>query len=252
MSGYLTRADSIPSVKAFYKKRLSKTLPAYFVWSAVFIVLYRDSNMRSIIVKLLTGQAHAIYYYIFVYVQCVLLTPLLLKIIRKSGTGAKLLLCITPAALVAEYILVLTGHPLVFPDNANNFCVWIAFYVYGLMRRNRTGERKTGRSSFWIWGICMALQIAESLLWYHLGEFDLAASQLKLTSMMTSFAVLNVILYIEPKWKATPSGKPAAIVRRAFRLLGDYSFGIYLMHMISPHTKIIAATQYRAAALLFL
>ena len=80
LSGYLTNID-ISDKKNFMKKRIIKVIVPYIIWSIIFSV---PSKFEHFGLNLLTGRCCGIYYYIFVYVQFVILTPLISRLIKSQ------------------------------------------------------------------------------------------------------------------------------------------------------------------------
>lgn len=74
LSGYLTNINQ-DDWFAFGRKRVARVLVPYIVWSLVYTVLFFHPN--KMVFNLLTTKAAIPFYYIFVYIQFVLLTPLI-------------------------------------------------------------------------------------------------------------------------------------------------------------------------------
>ncbi|WP_332834856.1 acyltransferase [Clostridium perfringens] len=132
ISGYLTN-NIINDIKSFYKKRLSRVFIPYIIWSFVFILLSGNYNLKSILVRILTGQGCGIYYYILVYAQMVIITLLLIKNLGKRYS--KYIYLLTPISISILYILKFLGLEIRFPYNVLSFTIWITFYYYSLKVR---------------------------------------------------------------------------------------------------------------------
>lgn len=160
------------------------------------------------------------------YLQLTLLTPWLFRLIDRPTVRAALY-AVTPLTLCTRYALSATGSSL--PIQA--FCgSWLLFYLLGLEWRGRVapwlGRRGVGArqapqrcspaSRCRSWG---------GFAWLALGSYDLATTQLKVTSMLSSAcACALVVLAADPARRRLAGCAP--LVR-----LGDLSFGIYLCHM---------------------
>ena len=100
LSGYLTKLEF--DTKKFYKKRLLTVLIPYIVFTIFYTVLsgYKQGivNMGFSLAKnLITTQAKMTLYYLIVYMQLVLLTPLLSRIAKqRSGVLNVILFAIQP------------------------------------------------------------------------------------------------------------------------------------------------------------
>ena len=64
LSGYLTDVDN-DNWKTFYKKRIIRVIIPYIIWTVLYSLKY--FNIGNLLVNLLTAQAAAPIYYVFVY-----------------------------------------------------------------------------------------------------------------------------------------------------------------------------------------
>ena len=119
ISGYLTSINKI-EIKTFYKKRILKVLIPYFIWSVLYTIAC--GTYKDFAINLLTGRCCEIYYFIIVYIQFVIITPLIAKMYTLKNNY--LFWLITPVAVGIQYIQFFVGKAPVFPWNANNFLVW--------------------------------------------------------------------------------------------------------------------------------
>lgn len=81
LSGYLTKLD-YGSWKEFYARRLKHVIIPYVFWSTVITVL--KGNYHGFFINLLTGKCLMQYYFIIVYIQFILLTPLISRLLRSK------------------------------------------------------------------------------------------------------------------------------------------------------------------------
>ena len=79
LSGYLTKIEN-DNWGSFFKKRIIRVLIPYVIWSVIYTVYSR--HLDKLPYNLLTAQATVPFYFIFVYIQFVLLTPLLGKLAK--------------------------------------------------------------------------------------------------------------------------------------------------------------------------
>lgn len=137
------------------------------------------------------------------------------------------LYAVTPVTLCVRYALSVAGFSL--PIQA--FCgSWLVFYLLGLEWGYRIWPWLRGRGVgachvVAALSVCLALQEFEGFAWFAHGSYDLATTQLKATSMLSSACACALIaLDAESVRRRLASCK--TLVR-----LGDLSFGVYLCHV---------------------
>ena len=217
LSGYLTTEKSIENSKEFYNKRIIRVLIPYLIWSLVYVVYARDFNIKSILFKLVTGQCCGIYYYILVYIQLVLLTPILFKLLDK-----KLIYIVTPLFLCVLYLFSILGKSIPFPYNVNTFFAWLIFYFYGLRFRNMKLKVNLNKN-ICLYILFIMLSIIEGFFWNKQGNYNFAISQTKITSMFTTLCFINITIALKDKIKC---------ICKTLKIIGDCSFGMYLTHFL--------------------
>ena len=233
LSGYLTKND-IPDIGSFYKKRILRVWIPYTVWSVIYTIAYHD--YQNFIVNYLTARCCGIYYFIAVYIQLTLLAPFIKKLARSKYLTAAAVL-VTPAAILVQYIMVWNGHPLEFPWNANNFFVWFLYYYIGMLLSHQTLKTVPRYKRIWfLYFGTVLLQIAEGQLWFQHGNFNMATTQIKLTSMLTStVAILLAYFWLNSEGNTASGlhgGGLLLMLRRILVAVGNASFGIYLSHLL--------------------
>ena len=113
LSGYLTKTKI--DVKSFYKKRLFAVLIPYVLFTILYTIISNielgPSELLSLTAKnLITTQGKNILYYLIVYAQFVLLTPLLIRIaVQKKTILNTIILLIQPLFVLCFYIGVMNG-----------------------------------------------------------------------------------------------------------------------------------------------
>lgn len=224
LSGYLTDRNGY-DVKAFYWKRIRRVLIPYLLWSIVYTAVYGrwDSFFRD----LLTAKCCTIYYYIFVYIQFVLLHPIIVKLYQSRFMWTGWL--VTPISLIAlrymprvfHFSVDQIFHPACF------FGLWFAYYYFGFYAADLKGGYTfplTKKKIFALWVVTYIVSVLEGTIWYSLCDMDMATSQLRLSSMLCSLCCLYVAaLFIYAKTEIKSC-------LQIFILIGDCSFGIYLAH----------------------
>lgn len=202
----------------------------YLVWSGIYLVVTQRLTAGGIVKGVLFGTSSAQMYYLLVYAQLVVLTPLLYRVLRSHRL---LVYCVTPVFLLVREVAAIVGVAL--PQVQVLFPAWLLFYVLGL-DWGKVGRAATRRCSL-LPGLlvaCLFLQLVSGCAWLARGDYNMATTQLKLSSMATS-AVLVVLIGL------TGHRLRQLFARSHLVKLGDLSFGIYLCHILvlSVVTKVL-------------
>lgn len=219
LSGLLTSESKI--LRGGVAKRLHKVLIPYLVWSGIYLVVTQRLTAGGIVKGVLFGTSSAQMYYLLVYAQLVMLTPLLYRVLRSHRL---LVYCVTPVFLLVREVAAIVGVAL--PQVQVLFPAWLLFYVLGL-DWGKVGHVATRRCSL-LPGLlvaCLFLQLVSGFAWLARGDYNMATTQLKLSSMATS-AVLVVLIGL------TGHRLRQLFARSYLVKLGDLSFGIYLCHIL--------------------
>lgn len=224
LSGYLTNIEN-DNWAGFFMKRIIRVIIPYFVWCIFYSLINKSPSLKTICYDLLTTKSSAILYYIFVYIQFVLLTPLLGKLAKSKYSWIGW--CVAPVSVL------LLSYPQVVGISINKYVLllysisclgWMSFYYMGLMLGNgllkRNYELKRILPMFCL---SVVLQIIEGYIWMKQGVSN-CGSQLKLTSLLTSSLFL-IVSYLFIK------GGVRQFKSKILIVLGNYSFGIYLCHI---------------------
>ena len=226
LSGYLTKADN-DNWLAFYHRRITRVLVPYFIWTVIYSIQDIQSEGLSVLVKnLLCANATTTLYYIFVYIQFVLLTPLMGKLAKSRLRHLGWI--IAPLSVVLfKYIpafgdIHLGKHVELLWSDA---CLgWFTFYYLGLILCNKLLSPKFNLINL-VFRYCVSLllQMGEGYLWFTVDPAG-CGSQLKLTSILSSSIFMLIIYSV-----LSSNHEPKC---RLLCTIGDYSFGIYLVHMM--------------------
>ena len=226
LSGYLTKADN-DNWLAFYRRRITRVLVPYFIWTVIYSIQDIQSEGLSVLVKnLLCANATTTLYYIFVYIQFVLMTPLLGKLAKSRFRHLGWI--IAPLSVVLfKYIpafgdIHLGKHVELLWSDA---CLgWFTFYYLGLILGNKILSPKFNlRNLVFLYCVSLLLQMGEGYLWFTVDPAG-CGSQLKLTSILSSSIFMLIIYSVLSSNHGTKC--------RLLSTIGDYSFGIYLVHMM--------------------
>lgn len=103
---------------------------------------------------------------------------------------------------------------------------WLIFYVIGLdWDRWKCAAARCRRFVAPCVLVTIGCQVVAGFCWNALGNYNMATTQLKLSSMASSLAVIVAI-------KTVSSGMKLSLADSPFAKLGDASFGIYLCHIL--------------------
>lgn len=227
LSGYLTKSTN-DNWAAFYKKRIIRVIIPYIIWTVLYTLECHTISQLPFLLVSATAAGHL--YYIFVYIQFVLLTPLIGKLAtsRYQALGW----FIAPVSLIVfKYYWLLTGqnlNPIIYLLWDNSFLGWFTFYYLGLILGNRIMEKHYSMKVLVVLFLAASvLQMAEGYGWLMLGEAN-CGTQLKLSALLTN-SIFVLIIYT-----VFQNGK-IVIKNKFLRMIGDYSFGIYLCHVLIKH-----------------
>ena len=227
LSGYLTKTDNDNWLK-FYVRRITRVLVPYIIWTVIYSIPdILSAGLSALVKNLLCANATTTLYYIFVYIQFVLLTPLLGKLAKSPYRQLGWL--IAPLSVILfKYIPVfgdiqLGKHIELFWNDA---CLgWFTFYYLGLILGNRIIDRQFNiRNLAVLYCTSLLLQMAEGYLWFTVDPAG-CGSQLKLSSILSSTIFMLIIYCVLNRGSNEPKSTLLCTI-------GDYSFGIYLVHMM--------------------
>lgn len=224
LSGYLTKLDN-DNWLFFYKKRILKVLIPYIIWNILYS-LANGCGVKQIIVNLITTKSAAQLYFVFVYIQFVILTPLLGKFIKSKFNWVGWLIA-PVSTIIFKYYWLLSGKVLnKYIELMWSVCClgWFTYYYLGLLVGNKIKVCNYNiKKLIILYVFSIALQMIEGYGWLILGEVN-CGTQLKMTSFLTSsLFILMAYWYI--------SNDKIKMKNKFLILVGDCSFGIYLSHI---------------------
>lgn len=240
ISGYWLSKKPIRSLgdyKSFLQKRLSRVLIPYLFWSVVFLLYENnkthDFGVAQILCTFLTGAASYHFhhlYFIIVIAQLYMLTPLLNYVNRKPY-GFISVLIFNIGSLFLLYLFSLGD--LWFVDDPyylihSPFLLWVIFYQMGLLIGSSDSEGFIPRNmhKFILPAILVALVISVLEAITILSKYDdwhRAICAIKYSSFIYSTCIIFGFLILRERLRNWP---------RFLVVLGNYSFGIYLIHVI--------------------
>lgn len=196
LSGWLTRENDFG--KSFFKRRIFRVLVPYVIWTVVYSL--QRGAPDKILFNLLTTKACAAFYYVAVYVQFVLLTPLLCRLADSRFRHAGWV--VAPMSVVAFMYLPQFGvcEPGEHMSLVWNICClgWFTYYYLGIMCARgyvRVKDCKL-RILVAVYVLTLLVQMAEGYVWLQAGYANIG-SQLKLSSLASgAVAMLLASCYL--------------------------------------------------------
>lgn len=228
LSGYLTKIEN-DNWYSFCKKRVIRVIIPYIIWTIIYTLpdIISGASITLIPKRIILANSAAMMYYIFVYIQFVLLTPFLARLAKSRYRHLGWLVA-PVSSLFFWYYRQLSGIEFngILSWIWSVGCLgWFTYYYLGLLLGNRI-IRPNYRLKILVmlYIASILLQMAEGYGWMLYGVGN-CGTQLKLTSFLTSTIFLMIVYTI--------LNKPEIDIRNRFlRSLGDYSFGIYLCHIM--------------------
>ncbi|MGM9737056.1 MAG: acyltransferase [Candidatus Cryptobacteroides sp.] len=224
LSGYLTTIDN-PDWKSFFFKRISRVAIPYVIWTVIYTL--PTFSFIALAKNLITTHAAGTFYYVFVYIQLVLLTPII-GVLGKSriqwlGWG------IAPLSLIVfrypEAFSLISYNRYVSFAYGTSCLGWFSFYYLGLLLRNGLLKISiNGKLLSILFACSIIIQMVEGYIWMTAG-IENCGTQMKLSVVLTS------MLFLLGGYRFIINDN-IRINSKLLTLIGDYSFGIYLSHIM--------------------
>lgn len=223
LSGYLTKLEN-DDYKGFCLKRVKRVFIPYCIWSVICMIPKRFENF---LFDFLTWRCCGIYYYICVYIQFVLLTPFIVKLIKSKYRFIGWL--ITPlSTILLLYIPNIFNIPFNLEFNYI-FLAWFIYYYLGIILGNNVISLDIKRyKSILLYVVTAIVSVIEGYIWFKTGNGVMAGTQMKLTTMLVSISFMILAYQYIKSEKEVKSN----FISRTLVVLGDASFGIYLSHIL--------------------
>lgn len=220
-AGALAEGKFEPQGWTAVRRRLSRVLPAYFLWSAAYLVLevLCGAPHAHPLFDLLTGGAYVHLYYIFILVQFVLLADFFC--IAMQRYPRRLMLCAAAATFGMQLLLACQANGMLMfhapLSLVRLFFGWTLFYTGGIwLRLHEKWQRCPLCVSVPVW-LLSALGV---LLTNHMFP-SLSASSLRPDLLVYVFATWLMLWTLCSRCRTLPS---------LVRFIARHSFGLYLAH----------------------
>ncbi len=245
LSGYslARRYQGAISYIQFYKRRLLRIIPLYFLWSIglwllfIFIPEWNTPDAPIPLWKIiLIGRADYHLYFVPLIFQLYLLFPVLLRYLHKypRTTLFTALTLQSASYILFNYLHTLPTETLLDSDQEQYtlFSSWIFYFVLGMFiaKRSIAAEEKTKITSFiWLaWGLSLAYLVLQGQLQIFNGIDPLDA--LKFTRLtVIPYTLSSICIGLLVPWETF--SHPTWLTK-ILHWIGRFSFSIYLGHTL--------------------
>ncbi len=231
------------NLSRFYKKRLLRLLPSYYLVIIAFFVLQvlsMSTDTRSIIELIkgffgnvffignLAGCKHQFNWYIQAIMWYYLLSPILFLLVKKiNGNKLKMLLVFVLVALMQI--------PFFYNDGAFvKFFARFPIYLIGLFVGDFYYNKRKPLFSKWVLVLFMVLGFACFVIMFEVLPTDVSAILYKLGFLWYPFILIAPGMCLVLGWffELFKKSKFTKIIYDIIALCGKQSFGVYLIHIL--------------------
>ncbi len=196
LSGYLTKSEE-QNWSLIFKKRIVRVAAPYIIWTFIYsIPAMVNSGGVKFLANLITAKASAPLYYVFVYIQFVLLTPILIRLAKSEYRFIGWI--IAPVSILifkfAGLFFDVEYHRYISLFWSDACLGWFTFYYLGLLLGDQiiTIRRRSVKSLCVYYGASLISQMLEGYLFLLHGDSN-CGTQLKLSSLLSSTIFLMII-----------------------------------------------------------
>lgn len=203
------------------KRRLKRVLPAYLIWSVLYLAVdavFGKPHAHPI-KNILTGGSYVHLYYIFILVQLILLSELFCRAVERHPAVTLLLSAgLTFGMEMVIYLLTVGRLQWQFPvAPISLFVCWPLFYNIGAWLA------KSGLSNRLRLRVCLPLWVLSAMLVLLTEEHSAAAYKMGLRPDATVYTLLTWAVLWSLFSRLPEIPKPLQFIAR-------HSFGLYLAH----------------------
>lgn len=230
LSGYLTKIEN-DNWLFFYKKRITRVLIPYIIWSTIYTFydyLFVTNDLSILPHHLLFASVRAHLYYIPVYIGLVIITPLMGTLVKSRYRHIAWM--VTPFYMIlffyTRFVPQVHIKPLVLTILGLCFFSWFSYYYFGILCGNSICKKTYSRKLLYtLLFFSILLQITEAYILYKSFNYTNCGTQGKLSTLLTNMIILLVVY-------SFLSSSRLNIQCSFLHKIGDYSFGIYLCHIL--------------------
>lgn len=212
--------------------RLKRLIPPYLFWSTIYLVfsysLGRELSLTNVLISYMSGNAYGHLYYLIALIQLTILSPVIIKMIK---TNNKLWLYFSVSITFLWILFIYTYsfyYEKTLPLYTTLFPAWFFFYYFGMYKRFESENQTNIKTSsiikllmFLFFAIILSL-FESNIIYNYTKMASLASSQVKFSSFIFVYLLIKFVIKI----------KEQNLVKTSLSKIGDYSFGIYLIHYI--------------------
>lgn len=215
------------SFSDFFKRRLTRVLVPFVVWSIIlgFLLYYKTNHslygsIEWIISQTFSSGIYHVYWYIYLIIGLYLITPILRLVILNGGKATVLYMIIL--------ILSLWGANLVLPsfDLVNRFAcenlIFIAYFIIGYYVNKYIDLKIETNKQKCIWVLAFITLYAFGVGLHVIGGLSIFNKMIELFEAILLFILLSKWDY---KWLAKTT-----IALKGVTVVSEISYGMYLTH----------------------
>jgi surface polysaccharide O-acyltransferase-like enzyme len=226
---------------AFYRKRLTRLLPALVVWHLVYLafrelVRGQDLSLVDVVVLVLSGRAYTALYFFWLILALYLVAPLLWNAIRGLTPDQRLLLAVVVVALTCAWQSTLglfAWREVEGGDGAQTiWTLWLPYVGYFLLG-GALRELAVNRRLGWT-GLVVSVVGAASMAWQVYSDAPRIVTALTPVSYFSwSVALTTAGLWCMAAWFWRPGTVASrGVLGRTGELLGSLTLGVFGIHLL--------------------
>ncbi|WP_363150729.1 acyltransferase [uncultured Alistipes sp.] len=217
--------------------RIKRILIPYFIWTSIYwikpLIFHSGAiSWGGVLLSYINGTGPGFHlYFLVVLFQLVLLTPLCYRMLNSHKSIFKwILFSVTPIFLILIYWLKINHIDILYQIF---FPTWIFFFALGIYLKNYKKIQLTGLTISILCFLALLASIAEAYQILDIDNISWAISQIKYSSFIYTFCLILLAIKIQVNTQ-----------NNIWVTVGNYSYGIYLLHILvlSIIIKLVSTT----------